>query len=156
MNPPTQQLATVLELAVRRRDEALRTLAQAQQEHQQAMLQMHQIQGYSAESLQRWSLRAAQGITPSLLRTHQTFMAKLEHAASFQDGVLTRLNENIQQRKRLLLEAERELASLQKVQQRRLEDWLKARQRQEQRSTDEMAANQHRRHAQAHPWRPQP
>jgi len=156
MTPPLQQLATVLELATRRRDQALQALVQAQQEHEQAQAQMNQIKGYSAESLQRWSLRASQGITPSLLRTHQTFMAKLEHAVSFQDGVLARISENIQHRKGQLLDAERELASLQKVQQRRIEDWQKVRQRQEQRNTDEMAANQHRRHAQAHPWRSQP
>lgn len=156
MKPPTESLALVLELALRKRDETLQALGQAQQQHEQALLQMNQLKSYTAESQQRWRLRATQGISPTLLQAQQTFMSKLDHAVSFQDGVLNQLVQNIQRCQRAVVEAERELASLQKVQERRLHTWQKARQQQDQRSNDEMASNQHRLHAQAHPWRTQP
>lgn len=159
MKAPPQSLTsltTVLELALRKRDEALQALGQAQQQHEQAVLQMEQLKGYTAESQQRWRQRAMVGISPTLLLTQQTFMAKLDHAVSFQDGVLNQMMQNIQRCQRSLQEAERELASLQKVQERRVQTWQKSRQQQDQRTNDEMAANQHRQHAQTHPWRSQP
>lgn len=156
MKSPTQPLTLVLELALRKRDEALQALGQAQTDHGLAIMQMNQLKGYTAESEQRWRHRATLGVSPTLLQTQQTFMGKLDHAVSFQGGVLNQLAQNIQRCQRSLLEAERALASLQKVQERRVQTWQKSRQRQEQRSTDEMATNQHRQHAQTHPWRTQP
>lgn len=149
-------LLAVLDLAARKRDEALQALARAQLEQQKAMMQMNQLQGYTAESQLRWSQRATQGVTASLLHTQQTFMGKLNNAVTFQDGVLDRLAQNVQRCQAQVIEAERELASLQKFQQRRVEAWQKRQQRQEQKATDETAAIQHRQHAQAHPWRSTP
>jgi flagellar FliJ protein len=153
MKAPTQSLAMVLELALRKRDQALQALGQAQQQHEQAIMQMNQLKGYTAESQQRWRHRATLGISPTLLRTQQTFMAKLDHAVSFQDGVLNQMVHDIQRCQRAVVEAERELASLQKVQERRVHTWQKARQQHDQRTNDEIAANQHRQHAQAHSGR---
>jgi flagellar FliJ protein len=151
-----ESLATVLDIATRKREASLQALARARNEQQMALMQMSQLQGYTAESMQRWSQRASRGVSVMLLHTQQSFMTKLEHAVNFQHGVLDRLNQNVQRCQQQLFEAERELASLQKVQQRRIEAWQKDQQRQEQRTTDEMAANQHWQHASAHPWRSQP
>lgn len=155
MKPP-HALLTVIEVATRKRDEALRLLAQARQEQQQALLQMNQLEGYTAESLQRWSTRATLGVSVALLHAHQNLMGKLDHAVQFQQGVLQRLAQNVQRCEHAVLETERELASLKKFQQRRHDLWLRQQQRLEQKINDEMAATQHRQHAHHSPWRPTP
>ena len=150
---PNPALETLIEVATRRRDEALRALGEAQREHQQAQVQMAQLQGYSDESRQRWSARASQGVSPTLLHTHLTFMGKLEHAVGFQDGVLQRLAQNIQRCQDKVVLAERELASLNKYQERKHQAWQQWRHTQEQKHNDEMAANLHRHRSAQHPWK---
>lgn len=152
----SQTFVTLIEVAIRRRDEALQTLGQAQREFQQAQLQLTQLQGYSAESVQRWSLRAAQGFSPALLRTHQAFMGKLDHALAFQQGVLQRLQLHIDHCREQWLLAERELASLQKYQERRQASWQRRLEQQDQKSTDEMATNLHRHTPGHHDWKHTP
>lgn len=149
-------LQTVVEVATRRRDEALQALGRAQREHQQAQQQMLQLQGYSHESLERWSVRASQGISATLLQTQQNFMGKLDHAVSFQQGVLQRLQQQLDRCQTRLLDTERELASLSKFLDRRHQAWQHQLNRQEQKSNDEMAATQHRLHSAAHPWKSMP
>lgn len=150
---PNPSLDTLVEVATRRRDEALQALGAAQREHLQAEQQMAQLQGYSVESLQRWTQRAQQGISPALLRTQQTFMGKLDYAVAFQRGVLQRLNLNIEHCRERLVQAERELAGLNKYLDRRHLAWQRQLDRQEQKSNDEMAANLHRQHSASHPWK---
>jgi flagellar FliJ protein len=147
-------LDTILEVATQRRDQALQALAQAQREWQQAQQQMLQLQGYTAESIQRWSQRSAQqGVTSTMLQTQQTFLAKLDHAVAFQNGVLERLQLHVDHCKQLVVQAERELASLQKYAERREHHWQRQQDRQEQRNNDEMAANVHQRNAAPTPWK---
>ena len=149
-------LTVVLEVALLRRDQALQALGQAQQQQQQALLQMSQLQGYSIETLQRWSERGRNGVSVQLLHTHQVFMGRLEHAQAFQQSQLQQHAAEVQRCQHVLIEAERELASLRKYQQRRHQVWLLQQQRQEQKSNDEMAAVQHRLHAGTNPWRSTP
>lgn len=146
-------LAPVLEVASLKRDEALRALGQAQREYQQATAQLQQLQGYTQESLQRWGSRATQGVSPMLMATQQTFMAKLEHAVTFQNGVLQRLQLNIDHCQQLVMQAERDLASLNKFAERREQQWQHQLQRQDQRQNDEMAANLHRQNTSGNSWR---
>jgi len=147
-------LSLVIELAQRKRDQALQALGRAQQQQQQALLQMSQLQGYSAETLLRWSERARNGVGMALLHTHQSFMWRLEHALEFQQNTLEQQAAEVQRRLQLLLQAERELASLHKYQQRRRQVRLLQQQRQEQKANDEMAAVQHRQHAGHNPHTP--
>lgn len=146
-------LETVVEVATRRRDEALQALGKAQREQQQAEQQLAQLQGYTAESLQRWRQRASVGISATLLQTQQNFMGKLDHAVSFQNGVLQRLQLNIDHCREQLVQAERELASLNKFVERREQAHQHRVQKQDQKANDEMAANQHRQHSTAHLWK---
>jgi len=156
MKNDASHLTVVLEVALLRRDQALQSLGQAQQQQQQALLQMSQLQGYSVETLQRWSARASGGVSVLLLHTHQTFMGRLEHAQAFQQQQLQQHAAEVQRCQNALIEAERELASLRKYQQRRHQVWLLQQQRQEQKSNDEMAAVQYRLHAGDNPWRSTP
>ena len=150
------QLHTVVEVATRKRDDALQALARAQREYQGAALQMTQLQGYTQESLARWSDRASQGVTALLLHTHQNFMGKLDNAVTFQGNVLEKMQHRIAHCHQQVLQAERELASLTKYIDRRHQTWQRQLHRQDQKSNDEMAATQHRQHATAHPWKHTP
>ncbi|BAO80203.1 flagellar biosynthesis chaperone [Serpentinimonas raichei] len=156
MKAPAHDLSLVIDVAQRKRDLALQALAQLQQEQRQALLQFNQLQGYSAETGLRWSERSAQGFDGVQLHTHRVFMGRLDHAQAFQQEVLQQIAQRLQQCQQHVMQAERELASLRKFQQRRHQAWLLQQQRQEQKSNDEMAAVQHRLHADLHPWRSNP
>jgi flagellar biosynthesis chaperone FliJ len=80
-------------------------------------------------------------------------LAKLDHAVAFQNGVLERLQLHVDHCKQLVVQAERELASLQKYAERREHHWQRQQDRQEQRNNDEMAANVHQRNAAPTPWK---
>jgi len=153
MKAPAQDLTLVIDVAQRKRDLALQALGQVQHEQRQALLQLSQLQGYSAETDLRWSERSAQGFDGVQLYTHRVFMGRLDHAQSFQQEVLQQIAQRLQQCRQQVMQAERELASLRKFQQRRHQVWLLQQQRQEQKSNDETAAVQHRLHADLHPWR---
>lgn len=145
-------LDTVLEVAGRKRDDAMQMLGAAQRELQQAQAQMAQLQGYHQESLQRWSERASQGVTPTLLQAHRQFMGRLDQAMTFQQGVLQRLQLSIDHCRQQVVQAERDLAGLNKYADRREQAWQHQLHRQEQKSNDEMAATLHRQHASSTSW----
>lgn len=150
MNKP-RDLGVLLELAQRRRDEAAQALARVRRERQGAEGQMVQLQAYTQDAETRWRQRATVGVTPTLLATHRQFMVKLEDAVTFQAQVLRQLDERIARHEGLLIEAERALATLQRVQQRWQSDWHRHLQRVEQKANDEMAATLHRRRLHPHP-----
>lgn len=144
MNKP-RDLGILLELAERRRDEAAQALARVRQERQGADAQMAQLQAYTQDAEARWHQRATVGVSPTLLATHRQFMAKLEDAITFQTQTLQQLDERIVHHEGRLRDAERELATLKRVQQRWQQDWHQHLQRLEQKANDEMAATLHRR-----------
>lgn len=145
MTKPAQNVTKVIELAERRRDEALGELARAQVEQRQAMEQMDQLRGYADESRRRWAERSAQGVDAALLMHHLQFMQKIEHAIDFQQGVLTDRAQRVERAQSLVIEVERDLAGLRKYAARQMETWLQRLQRRDQKQTDEMAQNIHRR-----------
>jgi len=149
-----QNLNSVVEVYTRKRDDMLQALGNAQREMQQAQQQMDQLQNYAVESQQRWMQRAASGVSPTLIFTQRQFMAKLDHAITFQNGVMQRLQLSIDNCQQQLVQAERELAGINKYIERRSQQWHHQLQRQEQRHNDEIAANLHRQTAQnTSPWR---
>lgn len=145
MSRPAQHLDPVIELAERRRDDALAAHAQAQMEQRQAQAQMDQLATYASEAERRWAERGAAGVGVTLLMQHREFMAKLDHAMAFQRTVLAEHAQRIERSQAAVHEAERELASLRKVAARQIEAWQQRLQRREQKQTDEMAQNVHRR-----------
>jgi flagellar FliJ protein len=138
-----QTLNKVVELAEKRRDEALGALAQQQRELQVAQDQMDQLQSYAQEAEARWAARSAVGVDATLLMHHREFMHKIHHALEFQRGVLadrTRLIDSAQEQVHL---AERDLAGLRKFTERKQQAILHKAQRQDQKNTDEMALSIH-------------
>jgi flagellar protein FliJ len=149
-------LHTVLEVGELRRSQALQALAQVQGEQRHAEQQMALLSNYGDEAQARWSQRASQGVSPALLHAHRAFMARIDHAQQFQQGVLERLAQRIEHCRRDVMTADRELASLNKVAQRRDQTWQRHLDRQEQKHNDEMAATLHRQQRSTHDWRNRP
>lgn len=145
-----QTLNKVVELAGKRRDEALSHLAQLQREMQMAQDQMSQLQAYAGEAQQRWAARGSAGIDASLLHHHRQFMAKIDHAMEFQRGVIGQRQTQIDQARQQVMVAERDVAGLRKYTDRKLQALLQTAQRQEQKQTDEMALTIHLRQSLAH------
>ena len=150
MNKP-RDLGVLLQLAERRRDEAALALARVRHERQGADAQMAQLQAYARDAEDRWHQRATVGVSPTLLATHRQFMTKLEDAITVQPQTLRQLDERIAHQEGLLRDAERELATLKRVQQRWQQGWRQHLQRLEQKANDEMAATLHRRRHTPHP-----
>lgn len=145
MTKPAQNLEPVIEIAERRRDEALAECARLQSEQRQAQEQMDQLTTYADEANRRWVERGAAGVDVTLLMHHRQFMAKLENAMAFQQDVLADRAQRVQRATAAVQEAERDLASLRKYAARQIEAWQQTLQRREQKHTDEMAQNIHRR-----------
>lgn len=145
MTRPAQNLEPVIEIAERRRDEALAECARLQTEQRQAQEQMDQLVTYADEAHRRWAERGAVGVDVTLLMHHRQFMAKLENAMAFQQGVLADRAQRVQRATAAVQDAERDLASLRKYAARQIEAWQQTLQRREQKHTDEMAQNIHRR-----------
>lgn len=138
-----QTLHKVVELAQKRRDDALAALSQLQRELRAAQDQMDQLQAYADEAQQRWNARGASGVDAALLHHHRQFMLKIEHAMEFQRGVLSNRESLVQNGQQQVFVAERDLAGLRKYTDGKVQTLLQKAQRQEQKNTDEMALSIH-------------
>jgi flagellar FliJ protein len=143
MNTAIQNLNKVVELAQKRRDEALGRKAQLQREMAQAQDQMQQLSTYADEAQARWSQRSSTGVHAQVLHHHRQFMHKIDHAAAFQRGVLGQRQAQIDQAQQQVHVAERDLAGLRRYTERKVQALLHSAQRQEQKQTDEMALSIH-------------
>ncbi|MCX7814186.1 MAG: flagellar export protein FliJ [Tepidimonas ignava] len=138
-------LSVLVQLRERQRDDALTALAQARRERALAEQQLAALQGYAREAEQRWTERARAGVSPTLLATQRHFMERLQHASHLQSDVLQQLDQRIAHCEAQWHKAERALATLRRLQQRRAQQWQQHLQRQEQKFNDDMALQQHRR-----------
>lgn len=137
-------LNKVVEIAEKRRDEARASLAQQQRELQIARDQMQQLQTYAQEAQARWTTRSStSGVDTTQLFHHRQFMEKIDHALDFQRGVITNRETLIERCQSQLMVAERDVAGLRKYTERKLQLVQQKAQRQEQKTTDEMALSIH-------------
>ena len=138
-----QTIHKVVEIAEKRRKDALLVLGQHQRERQIAKEQMDQLEAYAKEAEQRWEMRSGVGVDAAMLHHHRHFMQKIQHAIEFQRGVLRERQERVDHGQALVFAAERDVAGLRKFAERK-EQAIELRvQRQEQKATDEMALNIH-------------
>ncbi len=138
-----QTLHKVVELAEKRRDEALGVLAQNRRELAAAQDQMDQLQAYAQEAEARWTTRSAVGVDATLLMHHRQFMHKIHHALDFQRSVIGERNQQIDRAQEQVHATERDLAGLRKFTDRKQQAIDHKAQRQEQKYTDEMALSIH-------------
>ncbi len=158
MTARLQTLDKVIELAEKRRDEALGTLGQMQRELQHAQDQMAQLQGYAQESEARWAVRSGAGVDVAQLMHQRQFMDKIDHAMAFQRGVIHERQAMLDRCQAQVHAAERDLASLRKFTDLKRQAQQQRAQRQEQKHTDEIALTIHLRQrlAQAQAQGPRP
>ena len=152
-----QTLQKVVELAEKRRDEAVSALGQAQREQQVAIEQMQQLESYAQEAQQRWIGRSAgNGVDAAWLHHHRQFMQKIDHAIEFQRSVLAQREALVERAQSQVFSTERDLAGLRKYTERQQQALDLRHLRQEQKATDEMALTIHLRQrlAQAQGIRP--
>lgn len=140
-------LNKVVELAEKRRDEALAVVAQMQREKKIAQDQMDQLQAYALEAETRWVARSAAGVDTAMLMHHREFMHKIYHAVEFQRGVLADRQRLIDTAQEQVHVTERDLMGLRRFTERKQQAIQQKVQRQEQKQTDEMALSIHLRHA---------
>ncbi len=134
-----------IELATRKRDAAAQVLMRVQSACVFAQDQMNQLEVYAAETASRWTVAAQSGTTPELLRHHYQFLDRLQQAIGLQQGVLATENLKLEQAKRLVLDAEFRLVSLQQVLKKKQAGLALIQARREQKQMDEFAALQTRR-----------
>ena len=146
-----QTLHKVVELATRRRDDALTALGQAQRELHMAQAQMNQLKTYADEAHQRWATRSTtSGVDAALLHHHRQFMQKIEHAMDFQLSVQRSREDMVARTQAQVYAAERDVAGLRKYADRKQQAIDHRAMRQEQKATDEMALSIHLRQSMAH------
>jgi flagellar FliJ protein len=143
MSTAIQTLNKVVELAQKRRDDALAHMARLQREMAQAQGQMQQLQTYADEAQTRWNQRSSIGVDAQVLHHQRQFMQKIDHAVAFQRGVLGQRQAQINQAQQQVHVAERDLAGLRKYTHIKVQALLHSAQRQEQKQTDEMALSIH-------------
>ena len=142
--PEANALSVAVEMALRQRDDARRSLQDARSASQAAQAQLDQLEGYARETQNRWGMRPNAAVQPEVMYHHYQFMDRLGHAAGLQTGVVGQHAERVGAAERTLLEAELRLASLKKLVEKRQRDALQAQMRREQKQTDERAALQYR------------
>ena len=142
--PESNALSVAVEMALRQRDDARRSLQDARSASQAAQEQLDQLEGYARETQNRWGMRPNAAVQPEVMYHHYQFMDRLGHAAGLRTGVVGQHAERVGAAERTLLEAELRLASLKKLVEKRQRDALQAQMRREQKQTDERAALQHR------------
>ena len=145
-----QTLQKVVELATKRRDDALTALGQAQRELQAAQDQMNQLRTYADEALSRWAARSTGGgVDANLLHHHRQFMEKITHAIEFQRTVQRSREDLVDKAQAQVYAAERDVAGLRKYAERKQQAIEHRQMRQDQKATDEMALTVHLRQVRA-------
>lgn len=139
-----QTLNKVVEIAEKRRDEAITALAQQERELQIAQDQLQQLQSYASEAQKRFMVRSSSGGVDAQQLLHQSqFMHKIDHAVEFQQSVIANREGQVERCRNQLMVAERDVAGLRKFTERKIQTVQQKQQRQEQKATDEMALTIH-------------
>jgi flagellar protein FliJ len=133
-------LIVALDLAKRRRDDAVKQLQTAQKAELAAQDQMGQLEGYVHELDGRWGMREDAYVKPEVMYHHNQFLGRLNHAMGLQTGVVIDKKAQVQQARQVLMAAEVRVASLQKLIERKQSEAARALAKQEQKQTDERAS----------------
>ena len=130
-----------IDVATRKRDQAMQDLMHVQSKLAHAQGQMEQLETYGIETESRWLNAAQTSTTPELMRHHYQFMDRLTHAIGLQQGVLVNALDNTNNIKKQVLEAEFRLTSLKQVLKKKQANLAVCQNRREQKQTDEFASS---------------
>ena len=140
-----KSISLAIELARRKRDQLGKSLLQVEQATVFAKNQLHQLQSYSDESSERWVRSAQVSAVPELMRHHYQFMDRLQHAIALQHGVIEGLERQVDEAKKLALDAEFRVVGLNQVLARKQAVLNRLIAPQEQNEMDELAGLLYRR-----------
>ena len=87
--------------------------------------------------------------TPQIVGHYYQFMERLDQTIEMQQGALAEVQRQREAARQVLLQAEIRMAGLHRVLERRRTELARAQERREQRQSDELAAQMHRRVARA-------
>jgi flagellar FliJ protein len=134
-------LVTLLEHAERQRDQALVLQRRADEALSAAVQQQIQLTAYRRDHQQRWSDAFRQSsVAVPLMHCHHAFSGRLHEAVDLQAGQVDRARQALVRRQGDAVEAERRVAVIRKLLQRRAEAANQHLHRQEQRQSDERSA----------------
>lgn len=139
----TTALHTLLEHAVRQRDDALAALLQAEEAARRLRQQAEQLHAYRGEYHERGPTRAGSTAPVELLHCHRNFMQRLDQALGQQTGHLQAAEARVVQLRGALLALETRVASVRKLLERRAQEQRRVAARLEQRRSDEAAVQRH-------------
>ncbi|WP_084362294.1 flagellar export protein FliJ [Caldimonas taiwanensis] len=140
MHPRLHPLTLALEVAEKECQQAHQVVLRLQHQMDAARAQARQLDDYRRDYQQRWSERFRIEGTAPILQCYQDFMARLDQASTQQQATVQRLQHHLEQAQQSLRERETRAASIRKLIERRQGELALARQRQEQKLTDEQAA----------------
>ena len=135
-----QSLQTLLSHAEHERDEAKAALRQAEEAGRRLHQQWQQLQAYHADYAARAPTLRGRAAPIDALRSHHAFMQRLDQALAQQQGVLHAAEQRMKQQRQAQLVLEIRVASVRKLQERRLHEAERGAQRLEQRRSDDIAA----------------
>jgi flagellar FliJ protein len=144
---PTLDLA--IEMAEREREQAEQAVARALKGQQHAEGQLGQLEGYAAETQQRWSTAQATHVSAVLMAHHQSFQQRLQQAIELQRGVVRQGEQRVAAARQLRVQKELRLRGLVQLRTQKLAAHRRSQDRREQKALDELATQRFLRGAQA-------
>lgn len=93
----SKRLGVVLDLARRKQEQADRYLSDSRLRVQQAETQIQQLQAYLLEYQTQFNAQGRNGMSPTEVRTHQAFIARLQQALQQQHETLHLAQQQLQQ-----------------------------------------------------------
>ncbi|MBP6849995.1 MAG: flagellar export protein FliJ [Rhodoferax sp.] len=143
--PHLRAIALAIDLAARKRDEAVATLLKTRQSWHGAQEQMGQLQSYALETESHWALGAQTTANPQTVRHYDQFMDRLQQAVDMQQGVVGEQLQALEAARQRVVEAEIRAAGLKRLLEKRRAAHARVLAVREQKQLDELAALQFRR-----------
>lgn len=140
-------LQVAIDLATRQRDDAGLALAQVVRRAEHAQLQMEQLRSYATDTSARWSVASQASATPEIVGHYYQFMERLDQTMAMQRGAIAEVQRQCEMARQVLQQAEVRMAGLNRLLDRRRGELARAQEQREQRQSDELAAQLHRRMA---------
>lgn len=137
---PNTAFLRLIEVAEDQLDRQTKTLQQINQAQQNAQLQLSTLHQYREDYTLRLQQTSQSGVSMANYHNFYRFIGTLDQAISQQNGVVAQLEEKAAQQQQHWLEAKQRLNAYQTLQQRRDNEVLEQRARQEQRLNDELSA----------------
>jgi flagellar FliJ protein len=132
-------LHTLLEHEERERDGVRARALDSRAQAQQARVQAQDLERYRTEQGQRWAQRFRSLGHPEILRCHQSYMLRLDHAVAQQSAAATHAEQRADTIADALRGHEQRVAAVRKLIERQQQSMRRLEQRAEQRRDDEYA-----------------